>query len=207
MLNFYQYLVLHLLKCLLGLELQELETYSNKQKKVAPAIIFIDEIDAIGKSRASGGPMGGNDEREQTLNQLLAEMDGFATESAPVIVLAATNRPEVLDPALLRPGRFDRQVLVDKPDFEGRKEILNVHIKGVKVGKDVDLVEVARMTAGLAGADLANIINEAALLAGRAKKEEVTYSDFKEAVERQIAGLEKKIKKNISKREKNCSLP
>jgi cell division protease FtsH len=173
----------------------------EQAKKVAPAIIFIDEIDAIGKSRASGGPMGGNDEREQTLNQLLAEMDGFATESAPVIVLAATNRPEVLDPALLRPGRFDRQVLVDKPDFEGRKDILNVHIKGVKVGKDVDLVEVARMTAGLAGADLANIINEAALLAGRAKKDEVNYVDFKEAVERQIAGLEKKSRR-ISPKER-----
>jgi len=173
----------------------------EQAKKVAPAIIFIDEIDAIGKSRASGGPMGGNDEREQTLNQLLAEMDGFATEEAPVIVLAATNRPEVLDPALLRPGRFDRQVLVDKPDFEGRKEILNVHIKGVKVGSDVDLVEVARMTAGLAGADLANIINEAALLAGRANKEEVTYEDFKESVERQIAGLEKKSRR-ISPKER-----
>ncbi len=105
-------------------------------------------------------------------------MDGFATEEAPVIVLAATNRPEVLDPALLRPGRFDRQVLVDKPDFEGRKEILNVHIKNVVMGKDVDLVEVARMTAGLAGADLANIVNEAALLAGRAKKDEVNYEGF-----------------------------
>ncbi len=173
----------------------------EQAKKVAPAIIFIDEIDAIGKSRASGGPMGGNDEREQTLNQLLAEMDGFSTESAPVIVLAATNRPEVLDPALLRPGRFDRQVLVDKPDFEGRKEILNVHIKGVKLGNDVDLEEVARMTAGLAGADLANIINEAALLAGRASKEEVTYDDFKEAVERQIAGLEKKSRR-ISPKER-----
>ncbi|MBU3015313.1 ATP-dependent zinc metalloprotease FtsH [Poseidonibacter lekithochrous] len=173
----------------------------EQAKKVAPAIIFIDEIDAIGKSRASGGPMGGNDEREQTLNQLLAEMDGFATEEAPVIVLAATNRPEVLDPALLRPGRFDRQVLVDKPDFEGRKEILNVHIKNVAVGKDVDLVEVARMTAGLAGADLANIVNEAALLAGRAKKDEVTYEDFKEAVERQIAGLEKKSRR-ISPKER-----
>ena len=173
----------------------------EQAKKVAPAIIFIDEIDAIGKSRASGGPMGGNDEREQTLNQLLAEMDGFATEEAPVIVLAATNRPEVLDPALLRPGRFDRQVLVDKPDFEGRKEILNVHIKNVAVGKDVDLVEVARMTAGLAGADLANIINEAALLAGRANKEEVTYEDFKESVERQIAGLEKKSRR-ISPKER-----
>ncbi len=173
----------------------------EQAKKVAPAIIFIDEIDAIGKSRASGGPMGGNDEREQTLNQLLAEMDGFSTESAPVIVLAATNRPEVLDPALLRPGRFDRQVLVDKPDFEGRKEILNVHIKGVTLGKDVDLEEVARMTAGLAGADLANIVNEAALLAGRASKEEVNYEDFKEAVERQIAGLEKKSRR-ISPKER-----
>ena len=173
----------------------------EQAKKVAPAIIFIDEIDAIGKSRASGGPMGGNDEREQTLNQLLAEMDGFSTETAPVIVLAATNRPEVLDPALLRPGRFDRQVLVDKPDYEGRIEILNVHIKDVKISKGVDLKEVAKMTAGLAGADLANIINEAALLAGRANKEEVEPSDFKEAVERQIAGLEKKSRR-ISPKER-----
>lgn len=173
----------------------------EQAKKVAPAIIFIDEIDAIGKSRASGGPMGGNDEREQTLNQLLAEMDGFSTEHAPVIVLAATNRPEVLDPALLRPGRFDRQVLVDKPDYEGRIEILKVHIKGVTLSKDVDLEEVARMTAGLAGADLANIINEAALLAGRANKDEVTKEDFKEAVERQIAGLEKKSRR-ISPKER-----
>ncbi len=173
----------------------------EQAKKVAPAIIFIDEIDAIGKSRASGGPMGGNDEREQTLNQLLAEMDGFSTEHAPVIVLAATNRPEVLDPALLRPGRFDRQVLVDKPDYEGRIEILNVHIKDVKLGKNVDLKEIAKMTAGLAGADLANIINEAALLAGRASKDQVDPSDFKEAVERQIAGLEKKSKR-ISPKER-----
>lgn len=173
----------------------------EQAKKVAPAIIFIDEIDAIGKSRASGGPMGGNDEREQTLNQLLAEMDGFSTEAAPVIVLAATNRPEVLDPALLRPGRFDRQVLVDKPDYEGRIEILNVHIKDVKVARDVDLKEVAKMTAGLAGADLANIINEAALLAGRANKNQVEAADFKEAVERQIAGLEKKSRR-ISPKER-----
>ncbi len=173
----------------------------EQAKKAAPAIIFIDEIDAIGKSRASGGPMGGNDEREQTLNQLLAEMDGFSTETAPVIVLAATNRPEVLDPALLRPGRFDRQVLVDKPDYEGRIEILKVHIKDVKLANDVDLKEVAKMTAGLAGADLANIINEAALLAGRASKEQVEASDFKEAVERQIAGLEKKSRR-ISPKER-----
>lgn len=173
----------------------------EQAKKVAPAIIFIDEIDAIGKSRASGGPMGGNDEREQTLNQLLAEMDGFSSEAAPVIVLAATNRPEVLDPALLRPGRFDRQVLVDKPDYEGRIEILKVHIKDVKLSDNINLEEVARMTAGLAGADLANIINEAALLAGRANKEEVDMSDFKESVERQIAGLEKKSRR-ISPKER-----
>jgi cell division protease FtsH len=172
----------------------------EQAKKVAPAIIFIDEIDAIGKSRASGG-IGGNDEREQTLNQLLAEMDGFNSAGAPVIVLAATNRPEILDPALLRPGRFDRQVLVDKPDLEGRVEILNVHIKGVKVAKGVDLREIAVMTAGLAGADLANIINEAALLAGRANKDEVSPSHFKEAVERQIAGLEKKSRR-ISPKER-----
>ncbi|WP_457563073.1 ATP-dependent zinc metalloprotease FtsH [Caminibacter pacificus] len=163
----------------------------NQAKKEAPSIIFIDEIDAIGKSRAAGGPMGGNDEREQTLNQLLAEMDGFDSNE-PVIVLAATNRPEVLDPALLRPGRFDRQVLVDKPDFKGRVEILKVHVKKIKAGKDVDLEEIARMTAGLAGADLANIVNEAALLAGRKNKKEVNQEDFVEAVERQIAGLEKK---------------
>ncbi len=163
----------------------------TQAKKEAPSIIFIDEIDAIGKSRASAGSMGGNDEREQTLNQLLAEMDGFDSDE-PVIVLAATNRPEVLDPALLRPGRFDRQVLVDKPDFKGRVEILKVHIKKIKYAKDVDLEEIARMTAGLAGADLANIVNEAALLAGRKGKKEVEQSDFVEAVERQIAGLEKK---------------
>ncbi len=159
-------------------------------KKDAPAIIFIDEIDAIGKSRAAGG-MGGNDEREQTLNQLLAEMDGFAT-NLPVIVLAATNRPEVLDAALLRPGRFDRQVLVDKPDFRGRVQILKVHIKDIKLAKDVHIEEIGRMTVGLAGADLANIINEAALLAGRADKKEVEQNDFIEAIERALIGLEKK---------------
>lgn len=170
-------------------------------KKEAPSIIFIDEIDAIGKSRAAGGMISGNDEREQTLNQLLAEMDGFNSDSSPVIVLAATNRPEVLDPALLRPGRFDRQVLVDKPDFEGRVEILKVHIKNIKLARNVDLFEVARLTAGLAGADLANIVNEAALLAGRGNKREVEQSDFLEAVERGIAGLEKKSRR-ISPKEK-----
>jgi cell division protease FtsH len=163
-------------------------------KKEAPSIIFIDEIDAIGKSRAAAGQMGGHDEKEQTLNQLLAEMDGFGTDT-PVIVLAATNRPEVLDAALLRAGRFDRQVLVDKPDQEGRLAILNVHIKGVKVAKDVNLELVAKATAGLAGADLANIINEAALLAGRANKKEIQQSDFMEAIERAFVGLEKKNRK------------
>ena len=170
-------------------------------KKEAPSIIFIDEIDAIGKSRGAAGMMSGNDEREQTLNQLLAEMDGFSSDQAPVIILAATNRPEVLDSALLRPGRFDRQVLVDKPDFKGRIEILNVHVKAIKQAKDVDIEDVARLTAGLAGADLANIVNEAALLAGRKSRKEVTAEDFREAVERQIAGLEKKSRR-ISPKEK-----
>ncbi len=163
-------------------------------KKEAPSIIFIDEIDAIGKSRASGGQMGGNDEREQTLNQLLAEMDGFGTDT-PVIVLAATNRPETLDAALLRAGRFDRQVLVDKPDFEGRLAILKVHSKGVKLAPDVDLEVVAKQTAGLAGADLANIINEAALLAGRQNKKQIEQEDLLEAIERSFVGLEKKNRK------------
>ncbi|WP_234697153.1 ATP-dependent zinc metalloprotease FtsH [Nitrosophilus alvini] len=173
----------------------------EQAKKEAPSIIFIDEIDAIGKSRAAAGPIGGNDEREQTLNQLLAEMDGFDSAESPVIVLAATNRPEVLDPALLRPGRFDRQVLVDKPDFKGRLDILKVHVRHIKMADDVDLEEIAKLTAGLAGADLANIVNEAALLAGRKSKKKVEQEDFIEAVERAIAGLEKKSRR-ISTKEK-----
>ncbi len=172
----------------------------EQAKKDAPSIIFIDEIDAIGKSRAAGGMMGGNDEREQTLNQLLAEMDGFGTDT-PIIILAATNRPEILDPALLRPGRFDRQVLVDKPDYQGRIDILNVHVKGVKQDSDVDLEEIARLTAGLAGADLANIVNEAALLAGRKSQKTVRQADMREAVERAIAGLSKKSRR-IDEKEK-----
>jgi len=172
----------------------------EQAKKDAPSIIFIDEIDAIGKSRAAGGMMGGNDEREQTLNQLLAEMDGFGTDT-PIIILAATNRPEILDPALLRPGRFDRQVLVDKPDYQGRIDILNVHAKGVKQDSDVDLEEIARLTAGLAGADLANIVNEAALLAGRKSQKTVRQADMREAVERAIAGLSKKSRR-IDEKEK-----
>jgi cell division protease FtsH len=173
----------------------------EQAKKNAPSIIFIDEIDAIGKSRASGGQIGGNDEREQTLNQLLAEMDGFGSDT-PVIVLAATNRPETLDAALLRAGRFDRQVLVDKPDYAGRLAILKVHSKDVKLDENVDLEVVAKQTAGLAGADLANIINEAALLAGRANKKTIEQEDLLEAIERAFVGLEKKNRKvsDIEKR-------
>ncbi len=173
-------------------------------KKEAPAIVFIDEIDAIGKSRAAGGMVGGNDEREQTINALLAEMDGFASDKSPVIVLAATNRPEVLDAALLRPGRFDRQVVVDRPDFRGRLEILKVHVKGVKLAPNSNLDEIAKITVGLAGADLANIINEAALLAGRNEKTQIEQSDLLEAVERATIGLAKKTKR-ISQKEKKIT--
>src|SRR5215467_1538869 len=156
----------------------------------APCIVFIDELDALGKVRVQS-PMGSHEEREQTLNQLLAEMDGFDSRKG-VIIMAATNRPEVLDPALLRPGRFDRQVLVDKPDVRGREAILRIHAKGVKTAPDVDLKVVAARTAGFAGADLANLVNEAALLAARSDKPDVGMKDFEAAIDRLIAGLEKK---------------
>jgi cell division protease FtsH len=165
----------------------------------APCIVFIDELDALGKSRNSG-MMGGHDEREQTLNQLLAEMDGFDAR-ASLIVMGATNRPEILDPALLRPGRFDRQVLVDRPDKRGREKILQIHAKNVKLGPDVDLRAIAARTPGFAGADLANVVNEAALLAARRNKNFVTRSEFEEAIERVVAGLEKKSRR-INEREK-----
>jgi len=165
----------------------------EQAKKNAPCIIFIDELDAIGKSRSgSMGVVGGNDEREQTLNQLLTEMDGFASQDKPVIVLAATNQPEVLDAALLRPGRFDRQVLVDRPDLSGRKTILDIYAKKVKLADAVDLDKIAQATSGFAGADLANLVNEAALLAARNYKKEVVQGDLNEAIERVVAGLEKK---------------
>ncbi|MCU0532356.1 MAG: ATP-dependent zinc metalloprotease FtsH [Hydrococcus sp. Prado102] len=164
----------------------------EQAKKQAPCIVFIDELDALGKSRGGAGNLiGGNDEREQTLNQLLTEMDGFEANTG-VIILAATNRPEVLDPALRRPGRFDRQVVVDRPDKLGREAILKVHIESVKLAADVDLGTVAARTPGFAGADLANLVNEAALLAARQNREAVTMADFNEAIERVIAGLEKK---------------
>jgi cell division protease FtsH len=156
----------------------------------APCIIFIDELDALGKVRIQT-PMGSHEEREQTLNQLLAEMDGFDGRKG-IIIMAATNRPEVLDPALLRPGRFDRQVLVGKPDVRGREQILRIHVKNVKVAESVDLKIIAARTAGFAGADLANLVNEAALLAARRDKTEVDRKDFDEAIDRVIAGLEKK---------------
>ncbi len=165
----------------------------EQAKKKAPCIIFIDELDAIGKSRSgSMGVVGGNDEREQTLNQLLTEMDGFASTEKPVIVLAATNQPEVLDAALLRPGRFDRQVLVDRPDLSGRKTILEIYTKKVKLADSIDLDSIAQATSGFAGADLANMVNEAALLAARAKRKSVEQQDLSEAIERVVAGLEKK---------------
>ncbi|MCP4266395.1 MAG: ATP-dependent metallopeptidase FtsH/Yme1/Tma family protein [Candidatus Brocadiaceae bacterium] len=165
----------------------------------APCIIFIDELDAIGKTRGSS-PVGGHDEREQTLNQLLVEMDGFGANTG-VIIMSATNRPETLDPALLRPGRFDRQVVVDRPDLAGREAILIIHSKDVKLDKNVNLKSIAAMTPGFVGADLANIINEAALLAARHNKNNVSMGEIEEAIERVMAGLEKK-KRIISKREK-----
>jgi cell division protease FtsH len=165
----------------------------EQARKVAPAVVFIDEIDAIGQSRANAARLGGNDEREQTLNQLLAEIDGFKTDAKqPVIIMAATNRPEILDPALLRAGRFDRQVAVGNPDLSGRLQILRIHSRGVKLAPDFDFDRAARMTPGMSGADLANVINEAALLAARRKAEVVTLADFEAAIERMVAGLEHK---------------
>lgn len=163
----------------------------NRAKRQAPCIIFIDELDAIGKTRGGNLPNGGNDEREQTLNQLLTEMDGFDGNDG-VIVVAATNRPEILDPALRRPGRFDRQVLVDRPDKSGRAEILHVHARSVILGEDVNLDAIATQTAGFSGADLANLVNEAALMAARNNRQAVLMADFHEAIERVIAGLEKR---------------
>ncbi|MHB8109673.1 MAG: ATP-dependent zinc metalloprotease FtsH [Syntrophorhabdaceae bacterium] len=174
------------------------DLFSQAQQK-SPCIIFIDELDALGKARGMN-PLSSHDEREQTLNQLLAEMDGFDTK-AGVIIVGATNRPEILDPALLRPGRFDRHVLVDRPDIKGREAILKVHIKEVKLNGNVDLAVIAARTPGFVGADLASIINEAALLAARKGKSSVTMEEFEEAIDRVVAGLEKK-KRVMSKKEK-----
>jgi len=174
------------------------DLFSQAQQK-APCIIFIDELDALGKARGMN-PLSSHDEREQTLNQLLAEMDGFDTKTG-VIIVGATNRPEILDPALLRPGRFDRHVLVDRPDIKGREEILKVHVREVKLARNIDLSVIAARTPGFVGADLANLINEAALLAARKGKSSVTMEEFEEAIDRVVAGLEKR-KRVMSKKEK-----
>ena len=169
----------------------------RQAREKAPCIIFIDEIDALGKSRMNGYG-GGNDEREQTLNQLLVEMDGFDNEKG-LIILAATNRADILDPALLRPGRFDRQVPVEKPDVKGREDILRIHSKNVKLDKDVDFVSIAHGTVGFAGADLANVVNEAALMAVRNGRKKVTMEDFNEAIDKVSIGLKKKSRKDNKK--------
>src|SRR5689334_6837402 len=174
------------------------DLFSQAEQK-APCIIFIDELDALGRARVQS-PMGSHEEREQTLNQLLAEMDGFDSRKA-IIIMGATNRPEVLHPALLRPGRFDRQVLVDKPDVKGREEVLHIHTKNVKLSPVVDLRVVAARTAGFAGADLANLVNEAALLAARKDKTSVEMLDFDEAIDRPIAVLEKERVMSTKERE------
>jgi cell division protease FtsH len=163
----------------------------EQARKQAPCIIFIDELDALGRARGVQGPVGGHDEKEQTLNQLLVELDGFDPASG-IVLLAATNRPEILDPALLRAGRFDRQVLVDRPDKRGRAAILRVHLQGIQVAPELDIESIAGLTAGFTGADLANLANEAALVATRRKGERVTLADFNEAIERIVAGLERK---------------
>jgi cell division protease FtsH len=162
----------------------------EQARKAAPCIIFVDELDALGRSRVAGG-FGGTDEKEQTLNQLLAELDGFDPSSG-VILLAATNRPEILDPALLRAGRFDRQVLLDRPDRKGRLEILKVHVRKVTLAPDIDFDAIARLTTGFTGADIANLVNEAAIVATRRNGTAVSTNDFTEAIERIVAGLEKK---------------
>ncbi|MFM6404248.1 MAG: ATP-dependent zinc metalloprotease FtsH3, partial [Microcystis sp.] len=162
----------------------------EQAKGNAPCIVFIDEIDAVGRQRGAGLG-GGNDEREQTLNQLLTEMDGFEGNTG-IIIIAATNRPDVLDAALLRPGRFDRQVVVDRPDYAGRKEILNVHSRGKTLAQDVDLDKIARRTPGFTGADLANLLNEAAILAARRNLTEISMDEINDAIDRVLAGPEKK---------------
>ena len=175
------------------------DLFAQAQEK-APSIIFIDELDALGKARGMSTLVGGHDEREQTLNQLLAEMDGFDTQKG-VILLAATNRPEILDPALLRPGRFDRQVAIDRPDLKGREKILQVHTRKVRLAEGLDLTQVAARTPGFVGADLANVVNEAALRAARQGKDAVEMVDFDEAIDRVVAGLERK-SRVITPREK-----
>jgi cell division protease FtsH len=175
----------------------------NQAKEAAPSIIFIDELDAIGRARGGGAALGGHDEREQTLNQILTEMDGFSG-SEGVIVLAATNRPEILDPALLRPGRFDRRVTVNPPDQAGRRKILDVHTRHVPLAADVDLNGLASATPGMVGADLRNLVNEAALTAARRNHEKVEMGDFTDALERIVLGAERRITISPHERERTA---
>ena len=179
-------------EAIVGIGASRVRDLFKQAKEAAPAIIFIDELDAIGRSRGSSLNLGGNDEREQTLNQILTEMDGFDS-STSVVVLAATNRPDVLDQALLRPGRFDRRVSVQAPDKIGRRKILEVHTRGVPLDPGVDLDSIASTTPGMVGADLANLVNEAALLAARRNHEKVQMDDFTDALERIVLGAERQI--------------
>lgn len=177
-------------------------TLFDQAKKSAPCIVFIDEIDAVGRQRGAGLG-GGHDEREQTLNQLLVEMDGFSANEG-IIMIAATNRPDILDPALLRPGRFDRQIVVDRPDIKGRTEILKVHVKGKPIGPDVNLDVIAQRTPGFTGADLSNLVNEVALLTARKDKMAINMPEMEEAAERVIMGPERK-SRVISDKEKRLT--
>jgi cell division protease FtsH len=191
------------IEAIVGVGASRVRDLFNQAKQAAPAIIFIDELDAIGRSRGGGGFSGGNDEREQTLNQILTEMDGF-TGAEGVIVLAATNRPEILDQALLRPGRFDRRVFVQPPDRDGRRKILEVHTRSVPLADDVDLDVVAANTPGMVGADLRNLVNEAALTAARRDHEKVTLADFNDALEKIILGTERRITLSKEERERTA---
>ncbi len=191
------------IEAIVGVGASRVRDLFAEAKKVAPAIIFIDELDSIGRARGSAQSLGGNDEREQTLNQILTEMDGF-TGSEGVVVLAATNRPEILDPALLRPGRFDRRVQVSPPDLVGRRQILAVHTRGVPLAPDVDLNDVAAGTTGMVGADLANVVNEAALLAARRGREQVRAADFADALEKIVLGTARGIMLSPEERERTA---
>jgi cell division protease FtsH len=191
------------IEAIVGVGASRVRDLFNQAKEAAPAIIFIDELDAIGRARGGGMSFGGHDEREQTLNQILTEMDGF-TGNEGVIVLGATNRPEVLDPALLRPGRFDRRVFVNPPDREGRRKILEVHTRSVPLADDVDLGQVASSTPGMVGADLRNLVNEAALTAARRDHDRVTAADFSDALEKIVLGTERRITLSPAERERTA---
>jgi cell division protease FtsH len=191
------------IEAIVGVGASRVRDLFDQAKRVAPSIIFIDELDAIGRSRGGAQPLGGHDEREQTLNQILTEMDGF-TGTEGVVVLAATNRPEILDPALLRPGRFDRRVTVSAPDQTGRRQILEVHTRGVPLAGDVDLSEVAASTPGMVGADLKNLVNEAALLAARRGHDRVTQSDFSDALEKVVLGTVRGIMLSLEEKERTA---